>query len=643
MALKLLATGADPDHHEPDTSRSLVMDSNPTGPPAHQEPLDCTLQAGSKAMVQPLLMAVQRLTGVETTFLTLADWSSRSQDIVLALNTGEALVAEGTRAAWCDALCQPAFDGAAVCSSDVPRDFAGSAEAVHSGLRSFFALPLAVSERTVGLLCGASRGVAALGAAELETVALIGQAVASQFQLERRTREAEARHLEATETIARLMHQASTDGLTGLPGRALMLARLEKMMDDTRNGRRLALCYMDLDGFSVVNDQLGREAGNAVLVAAAERLRRVIRQSDFAARLGGDEFVLLLDGIDSVADVHVVVDRVLETMAQPYPLAERTLQLTASIGVALYPDHGEIADQLLRAADQAMYRAKRLGKNRACLTGVDPDRPLADQALLEELRLAMAADQLVLHYQPKVCARTREPRGAEVLVRWQHPLRGLLAPGAFLPVLAGTPLEVELDLWIIERAVRQLAEWHAAGQPLPLSINVTAGTLALPGLAARVAGIAAAAGLPALDPQDCASIELEVLESTALNDLGAARTAIADCAGQGISVALDDFGTGYCSLSYLRQLPVQALKIDRSFVMNMLGNAGDMHIVRAVIGLARAFKLTTVAEGVETPDHARTLAELGCHQLQGFGIARPMPATALEAWLAQQAKPGQGA
>ena len=626
-------------HHE----GSGPMDSNSPGAPAHQEVFDCTLQAGFKAMVQPLLVAVQRLTGVETTFLTLTDWSTRSQDIVLALNTGEALVAEGSRAAWCDALCQQAFDGATVCSSDVPRDFAGSAEAVHSGLRSFFALPLAVSERTVGLLCGASRGVAALGAAELETVALIGQAVASQLQLERRTREAEARHREATETIARLMHQASTDGLTGLPGRALMLARLEKMMDDTRNGRRLALCYMDLDGFSVVNDQLGREAGNAVLVAAAERLRRAIRHSDIAARLGGDEFVLLLDGIDNVADVHVVVDRVLESMAQPYPLAERTLQLTASIGVALYPDHGQISDQLLRAADQAMYRAKRLGKNRACLTGVDPDRPLADQALLEELRLAMAADQLVLHYQPKVCARTREPQGAEVLVRWQHPARGLLAPGAFLPVLAGTPLEVELDLWIIERAVRQLAAWHAAGQPLPLSINVTAGTLALPGLAARVAGIVAAAGLPPLGRQGCASIELEVLESSALNDLGAARTAIADCARQGISFALDDFGTGYCSLSYLRQLPVQALKIDRSFVMNMLGSAGDMHIVRAVIGLARAFKLTTVAEGVETPDHARTLAELGCHQLQGFGIARPMPASALEAWLAQQAGPAQSA
>jgi EAL domain-containing protein (putative c-di-GMP-specific phosphodiesterase class I) len=305
--------------------------------------------------------------------------------------------------------------------------------------------------------------------------------------------------------------------------------------------------------------------------------------------------------------------------------------LTASIGVALFPTHGDTPEHLLRAADQAMYRAKRLGGRRVCHAGDGVDREPAQEALLEELHGALAAGQLCLHYQPKVCARTRRCLGVEALVRWQHPQRGLLAPGLFVPAVVGTPLEVVLDRWVLREAVAQLAQWRAAGRALHVAINVSPATLAMPDLAEQVAAIAREA--TPTQGGVLEGIELEVLETAALADLDAASRAIEACAAQGISFALDDFGTGYSSLAYLRRLPVSTLKIDRSFVGGMLANPGDMHIVRAVIGLAQAFGVVTVAEGVETPEHARVLAELGCTQLQGYGIARPMPAVALEAWL----------
>jgi EAL domain-containing protein (putative c-di-GMP-specific phosphodiesterase class I) len=265
------------------------------------------------------------------------------------------------------------------------------------------------------------------------------------------------------------------------------------------------------------------------------------------------------------------------------------------------------------------------------MVGDDIRHPPAKAALLEELSLALASEQLCLHYQPKVCAHTRAPLGAEALVRWQHPRRGLLPPGAFLPTVVGTSLEVELDFWVVRTAVAQLAAWRAAGRTLGLSINVSPGTLILPELADTVADIVHRAE-QALGGE-LAGLELEVLETAALDDLDVASHAIKACAQHGISFALDDFGTGYSSLSYLQRLPVSTLKIDRSFVSNMLVDRSALHIVRAVIGMAEAFGVTTVAEGVETDEHARLLAELGCDQLQGYGIARPMPAQALQAWL----------
>jgi diguanylate cyclase (GGDEF)-like protein/PAS domain S-box-containing protein len=434
------------------------------------------------------------------------------------------------------------------------------------------------------------------------------------------------------EHLERLAHY---DTLTGLPNRVLALERLEQLMADAaRQDQQVAVCYLDLDGFKEINDRFGHAQGDALLMAVAGRISHAVREGDTVGRLGGDEFVLLLGQVHGMACVQPVLERVLESLAQPYSLAGQVPQVSASMGVALYPDHGATPDHLLRAADQAMYRAKRLGKSRACMAGDGVERAPAQEALLEELRIALATHQLRLHYQPKVCARTHRVLGVEALVRWKHPGRGLLPPADFLPVLQGTPLEVELDLWVVRAAVKQLARWHAAGHSLGMSINVSPGTLVMPDLAATVADIVreTAPGQPRL----LRSIELEVLETAALADLNAASRAIQACAERGISCALDDFGTGYSSLSYLRRLPVSTLKIDRSFISNMLADRGDLHIVRAVIGLAEAFGVATVAEGVETGAHARMLDELGCRQLQGFGIAPPMPAPQLETWLARQ-------
>ena len=430
------------------------------------------------------------------------------------------------------------------------------------------------------------------------------------------------------EKLQRLAH---FDPLTGLPNRVLALQRLAQRLTGTeRQGSRVAVCYLDLDGFKTVNDALGPVQGDALLVETGQRIRQALRECDTVARLGGDEFLLVLD-LHDVAAVQPILRHVLERLAQPFVLNGQSSHVTASAGTALYPDHGVTPEHLVRAAFQAMYRAKRLGKGRVCVAGDGIDRPAAQEALLEELRTALDLDQLVLHYQPKVCTHTRRPLGTEALVRWQHPRRGLLPPGAFLPAVVGTPLEVALDLWVLRTAIAQWVRWHAAGRGLHMAINVSAATLALPDLAGTIAETVCMVAPDQTIP--LGGLELEVLETAALSDLDAASRGIEACAAHGISFALDDFGTGYSSLSYLQRLPVTTLKIDRSFVSNMLTHRGNLHIVRAVIGLAQAFGVGTVAEGVETAEQARMLAELGCQQLQGYGIAQPMPVRALEAWL----------
>ena len=434
------------------------------------------------------------------------------------------------------------------------------------------------------------------------------------------------------ETLERLAHY---DALTGLPNRVLLTDRLEQhIAQAARRREQLAVCYLDLDGFKDVNDAWGHAAGDELLVQAAERMRQVLRATDTVARLGGDEFVLLLDQAASEAEVSQVAERVLEALATPYLLDRCSARVTTSVGIALYPQHGHTPGHLLRNADQAMLRAKRLGKNHACFVTEAEMGVSEHERHAQALRQAMHAGELMLVYQPKVDARTRQPVGVEALLRWQHPERGLLSPGDFLVQVQGLELECEIDAWVLEQGVAQLGRWAREGVGLSLSINLSAATLLQPRLQQRVAELVAEHAVPP------GRLELEVLETAALADLSAVVRTMEGCARAGVSFSLDDFGTGYSSLHYLRQLPVKTVKIDQGFVRRMLTDAGDMHIVRAVIGLAGAFGVRTVAEGVETASCAQALTELGCDALQGYGIARPMPAPALAQWLAAR---GEGA
>jgi diguanylate cyclase (GGDEF)-like protein len=426
------------------------------------------------------------------------------------------------------------------------------------------------------------------------------------------------------------------DALTGLPNRAMAVQSLQSLVEQAqRQGQQIAVCHLDFDDFMAINEALGPVQGDVLLKAAAARVRQAVRGSDMVARFGGDEFVLVLGGLDHGSAAAPVLDRVQQVLRQPFSLGGDALSLSASIGVALYPAHGAAPEPLLRAADQAMYHAKQLGKNRVCWAGESADCSPAHDVLLQELSQALATGQLRLHYQPKVCARTRRCLGVEALVRWQHPQRGLLAPGAFLPTVIGTPLEVALDHWVLREAAAQLVRWRSEGRGLHMAVNVSPATLVLPDLAGTVAAIVREAAPHQGMPLE--GLELEVLETAALQDLDATGRAIEACARQGIAFALDDFGTGYSSLSYLQRLPVNTLKIDRSFVARMLEHRGDLHIVRAVIGLAEAFGITTVAEGVETEEQACALADMGCHVLQGYGIARPLPLQQFQNWLDERA------
>jgi diguanylate cyclase (GGDEF)-like protein/PAS domain S-box-containing protein len=428
------------------------------------------------------------------------------------------------------------------------------------------------------------------------------------------------------ETLERLAHY---DALTGLPNRVLLSDRLETLIAHAaRRREHIAVCYLDLDGFTEVNDAWGHAAGDELLVQAAERMRHTLRTADTVARLGGDEFVLLLDQAQSTAEVQAVAERVLAALALPYELGACSARVTTSMGIALYPQHGRTPDHLLRNANQAMLRAKRQGKNHACFVAGQEVDVSERERHAQALRRALQAGELRLHYQPKIDARTGRPVGAEALLRWEHPGRGLIAPGEFLPQVHGTELECDIDWMVLEQGMAQLGRWSRQDSGMTLSINLSAATLLHPQLAPRVAQLAREHAVP----PGC--LELEVLETAALADLSAVVQTMEACARVGVCFALDDFGTGYSSLHYLRQLPVKSLKIDQGFVRRMLTDEGDMHIVRAVVGLASAFGVRTVAEGVETELLADSLTELGCDMLQGYWIARPMPAPALESWLA---------
>ncbi|HTY02605.1 MAG TPA: EAL domain-containing protein, partial [Rhodocyclaceae bacterium] len=426
-----------------------------------------------------------------------------------------------------------------------------------------------------------------------------------------------------------LVQMAYFDALTGLPNRVLLADRIVQASSQTRRSKTLmAVCYLDLDGFKPINDTWGHDVGDQLLVEMANRFKSALRAGDTVARLGGDEFVLLMLGLGDLEECERAVQRMLHTVGNPLLVAPQPVMLSASIGVAIYPLDDSDADTLLRHADQAMYRAKQNGKN--CYQLFDPDQDRYTRSRYDRvarIQDAMDYHEIVLHYQPKVDMRAGKVSGAEALVRWQHPERGLLPPGEFLPLIEDHDMIVRLGEWVIEAALEQMEAWQKQGVTLPVSVNVAGRQLQSPGFVQRLSEALAR------HPSVARLLEMEVLETTALEDMVKVSRVIEECGRLGVSFSLDDFGTGYSSLTYLKRLPVATIKIDQSFVSEILSDPNNLVIVQGVIGLTNAFQRKAIAEGVETAEHGRLLLQLDCDHAQGFGIARPMPGDAILPWM----------
>ncbi|MGY6588099.1 MAG: EAL domain-containing protein [Wenzhouxiangella sp.] len=432
------------------------------------------------------------------------------------------------------------------------------------------------------------------------------------------------------------LHRAAYyDALTGLPNR-IRLGQLmrEAFSSAEAQGASLALCCVDLDNFQHINDEYGAAFGDRMLVTVAERLGECVNNNEIVARLGGDEFVLLLNEASTLAQIEQRLQYILDTIAEPVSKDGRTLECSASMGVTRFPQDANDPDVLLRHANEAMFEAKRRGRCQYSLFD-----PTVEQALerrrqrLGEIRTALSQNQFVLHFQPKVNMITGDLLGMEALARWQHPDEGILLPRAFIDHVDGTELEHQFGDWVISEALRQISQWNAQGLAWHVSVNVPSALWTdrkfAEGLRNQLQSF------PSVQP---GQLELEILETAATSDLAVVMDTLRQLNDLGVRVSLDDFGTGYSSLSRLRRLPVDALKIDQSFVRNMLADLSDYNIVRSVIALARTFSLDVIAEGVETLEHAEALIQLGCQFGQGYGFARPMPADALPDWFANWQK-----
>jgi diguanylate cyclase (GGDEF)-like protein/PAS domain S-box-containing protein len=425
-----------------------------------------------------------------------------------------------------------------------------------------------------------------------------------------------------------LAHQAFHDSLTNLANQALFRDRVQHAVARlTRNDRRLAVLFIDLDNFKTVNDSLGHTAGDELLVAVAERLRGCLRSTDTAARLAGDEFAVLVEDLETVSDATVVADRIITVLKQPFTAGGRELFVGASIGIAFAtPSSSE--GQLLRNADIAMYTAKRRGKGRYEIFEPDMHAAALDRLEIEaDLRRALERGELTLDYQPIVALHTGDISGVEALIRWRHPERGLLAPSTFIPVAEETGLIHELGRQVVASACHQARRWqldYPVAPPLTVSVNVSPRQLQADGLVEDITAALQASGLPA------SSLVLEITEGAMMHDVEATIDRLHALKALGVRLAVDDFGTGYSSLSYLQRLPIDILKIDRVFVAAMESKDTRSSLVQAIVSLAQTLGLQSVAEGVETDAQREVLAQLGCDLAQGYHFARPMDSGALE-------------
>jgi diguanylate cyclase len=421
------------------------------------------------------------------------------------------------------------------------------------------------------------------------------------------------------------------DPLTGLPNRTLFLQRLRKLIAERGDGAA-AVALIDLDRFKEINDILGHHSGDELLRDFAVRVAGLVRDGDCFARLGGDEFALLLPALNDERPLVEIAERIAAALETPFLLNGLPIEIEASIGSVLYPNHGTDAETLIRRADTAMYLAKRARSGHQVWSPLQEDSQPEQLALIGELRRAIEQHELVLHYQPQARLDDGSIAAAEALIRWQHPTRGLLGPAEFVPLAQHTGLIGPLTLYVIEQALAQARQWRDEGLDLGVAVNIAARNLIDPDFSEAVRDLIACSGL---DPQ---MLELELTESAVLTDPRRAATVLGQLEKIGVRLAIDDFGTGYTSLAYLHQLPVHRIKIDRSFVASMMESADRAAIVTATIDLARALALEVTAEGVESHQVWTRLRELHCHSAQGYYLNPPRPADEISRWIRRRAE-----
>ncbi|HEX2808606.1 MAG TPA: EAL domain-containing protein, partial [Kineosporiaceae bacterium] len=482
------------------------------------------------------------------------------------------------------------------------------------------AVPAAATAAGTGVLIVGARTHLSLLAVALASLTLAAAAGRTQLAFRQLVR------------LADLRRQATTDDLTGLPNRRAFYTRVPDRLGSSEGSHR-ALLLLDLDKFKEINDSLGHHAGDRLLVQVGARLTEQLRAEDLLARLGGDEFAILLHDADQDQAVAVAV-KLRTALAEPFSLEGITLHTDVSVGIALFPDHGPNLSVLLRRADIAMYKAKIARDGHRVYTAADDSHGHTRLRTLQELRIAVGTDQLILHYQPKIDLSTGEVHGVEALVRWDHPERGLLYPDAFLDLVEDAGLMRAMTQVVLEQALDQAGTWRASGQPLTVAVNLSASTLVDATLPDQVTALLAARRLPA------SALQLEITEEFLMGDRDRARTVLTRLRDNGIQIAVDDFGTGYSSLAYLRDLPIDELKLDRSFVFPIADDARAAALVASTIALAHSLGLRMVAEGVEDHVAYTELTRYGCDQAQGYHISRPLPASVLDAWLEQHQSTG---
>ena len=477
-----------------------------------------------------------------------------------------------------------------------------------------------------GSVCGAviNGGIDAQWLAVLVIVTTLGTIgialVASLFDRQMRLRTGIlARSLERAND--KLVQAALHDPLTQLPNRSLLQDRIEQTIEKARRrGHSLAVMFCDLDGFKSVNDAYGHQLGDRLLVAVSGRIARLLRPQDTLARLGGDEFVVVL-AIDEPEDAVVVAGRIIAAVSEPYLIDAAELQVSASLGIALYPEDATNERELMAHADAAMYHTKQSGRNG--YTFYTPSMQVSANLqlrLLQDLRRAIERGELLLHYQPKFKASGAPAVGAEALLRWQHPELGLLGPDIFIPIAERSGLIIPIGEWVLDQACAQLRQWHDGGHAhWTMAVNLSALQFAATGLPDMVRATLRRHGLPA------ERLTLEITETTAMKDVDSSLQILNALTTLGVRISIDDFGTGYSSLLYLKRMPATELKIDRAFVRELEESTEDAAIVASIVALGRSLQLQVVAEGVETAGQRDYLSELGCDQLQGYHLGRPMP------------------